>query len=441
MLRLPSVLAVAAAIPLFARLVAPVTGRLPAMLAAIALAANTFIVTLAATARPYALLLLGTVATTLAMRRVLYRARSGTDGAGDWLVWAALSAVLLYVHLLAVLVIGAQVLVALSCRPRLGRRLVPALALLVAAGVPTAVFLAPSDTLSWLGPATVSGARAALVSALGGRLTSYVVLVVAAVGAVALARRAAVGAPGHIERRLLVALAVVPGAALVSLAPVQNLFVDLYLTPLLVPVFGGVAAGLSGVSLVRLRALVGRLRSPREGAPATAAVAAAALAISLAVVLVGVEARTTTAQVSLGTFAQPQQWREASAFLDDGVRPGDVVVFPNSFYRIVAEYYAARSNAGIAGAGWRRGTPELPPAPWGSQRPYELDRAKRLGVYDAEQTLLDAVNGRSTVWLAGATDPVLLQARDRLLAHGWTVTASSARSLTGVTVLGLTRTR
>ena len=405
-LRLVSALSVAASVPLVARLARQLLGHRRGTAAAVLFAANPFTIVLGATARPYGLLVFGALMSTLALLRAMR-----TDRPRDWIGLAVLDAALLYVHLLAVLVIAAHGVYAIcvlarSWRrghagqeavsaerpsivlllPRVARTLLLPAGVLVVASIPTALFIAPADTLNWVAPPTVRMAVEVVGAALGGRGLAPLISVAAAAGAVRLARR---GAP---HAGLLVSLVAVPVIAVVVLLPIQSLLVHWYLAPLLVPTTLLAAHG------------AGALPSRRT--------ARAAVAVSVLVAAVSV-----VRGARAGTLASPQDWREASARLDTVAGAADAVGFPNAFYRIVAEYYGGRSSA----PGWTAARAVLPDAGWGSLRAYELDHLKRTRRQARRDVVVAQAGSRPSVWLVGPREPLLEDAVAALTGAGYRV--------------------
>jgi hypothetical protein len=173
-------------------------------------------------------------------------------------------------------------------------------------------------------------------------------------------------------RYLVPAFVVLPVVGVLLLLPVQSLFIDEYLAAFLLP-----AALLVGGVLGAVR------RDWWTGIPAVGIVVAG---------LVGIA----------GVWQQPvitnQDWRSATRLLDGEVRPADAVTFPNTFYRVAAEYYAR------SGAAWQQARPILPTDPWGSQPPRRYDELKRLGTYTTESAVQAGLGGQARVWLVGPED-------------------------------------
>lgn len=417
-LRTVSVLAAVATVPLIARLAQRQLGHRTGATAGVIFAANPFVVDMSVNARPYALLLFGTAGTSLLVLRAVQRGRLR-----DWTVWALACAALLYVHLLATLVIVAQGCYLLlhvwrgrrGTAPPLRRRwwVGPAVALvvLVVAAIPTWLFIAPQNTLAWVASPTVLGMGEAVVSALGRAVFAVPLLVLAAIGSARLWRdRFRTG-------ELVSALLVVPAALILALLPVQNLVSSEYLSMFTVPVSLLAAHG------------IGRLRllwRPRPGSSPRVRQAVAAVLVLLGLLTSGW--RTLN-----GSLPINENWRAANARLNALVSAHDGVAFPNSFYRIVAEYYAERTP----GQGWTRAQPVLPQAAWNSLSPYQLDRIKRLGQQDSPAVILAQTAQVDSVWLVGPQEYLLENAENVLTHQGWQVTHAETRD--GITLVQLRR--
>jgi len=243
----------------------------------------------------------------------------------------------------------------------------------------------------------------------GGRLFGAVLVAFAALGALRLAR----GRSPH--PGLLISLLVVPILAVAALLPVQSLLVDFYLAPVIAPMCLLTAHG------------IGLLADRRWRLGAGAALLAAA-------------AVSTGPKVADASLAAPQDWRAAGPRLAALVGPEDMVGFPDAFYRIVAEYYPTGDVHDEAGAtirdDWRVAGPVLPAAPWGSLRPYQLDRIKRLGLQSAPNVVTAQVGTARSVWLVGPDEPLLQAAVADLSGHGHRVVETVR--LRGVMLVHLT---
>ncbi len=378
-LRAPSLLMTAATTLIGARLVARWFGPVPGLAAAVGLGLSSYLLRVGLTARPFAMLGLLLVVSTWCLVRAL-----GRDDLGPWLLLALVDVVALYTSLLAVLFIGAQVLHVVVVDRRFRRAQLVAAAVLAVGCVPTLAFLAPPDTLGWL---TGTNVRVAVESVLGRR--SGTVLALLVVAGVLLRPRPVGGALADQPRSrlLLPGLVVVPAAAMLALLPVQTLFLPAYLVAVFVA-----AAMVAGAVTAPLRRV-------------------------LAWGVVGLLAASSA--VGLVTHLEPQpglevqDWRTATSTLDELVEPGDTVVFPNTFYRIVAEHYG-RSGRFVEVA-----RPAMPSVPFLSQVPYEYDLLKRTEHYMDADRVLDELSGQRRVWRVGPEDPIFAFVSSTLEGAGW----------------------
>ena len=230
-LRIPSVLAAAAACALLVPLGDRLLWRPVGTIAGIVLALNAFVVQWAQQARSYSFVLLGAVVATMALVR-LGRDRTRRS----WLLYtAALGALLLFQPLSAGLLTAAHALAARGYRLRV-----------VTAGLAVVVIASPyligvyrrdseGGTLVWNKPATGETVTRALLE-LSGAVGVGLIL---ALCALAFVRRA---------RWLLVSWAIAPFAIALALTPVADVFIDRYLI-VSAPAF----ALLVAVALHRLR--------------------------------------------------------------------------------------------------------------------------------------------------------------------------------------------
>jgi mannosyltransferase len=230
-LRLPSVLAAAAACALLVPLGDRLLGRPVGTIAGLVLALNAFVVQWSQQARSYSFVLLGAVVATMALVRL------GQDRTRrSWLLYTgALGGLLLFQPLSAGLLAAAHGLTARGYRWRV-----------ITAGIAVVVLASPylmgvyrrdseGGTLVWNQPAngeTITRALLELSGAVG------IGLILALCG-LALVRRA---------RWLLVSWAIAPFAIVLAMTPMADVFIDRYLI-VSTPAF----ALLVAVALVRLR--------------------------------------------------------------------------------------------------------------------------------------------------------------------------------------------
>lgn len=147
-LRLLSGLFALAALPLLYRLAQRIAGQWVATVSVVLLALNPFFLELALTARPFSMLLFWTVVATSVLVNAL---ETGTRR--WWLCYGAVAVIGLHIQLLAALVIVAHAVFTLIYQRRIHRFNLEAVYVIALFGlVPTLIFLAPSDTLAWIGP-------------------------------------------------------------------------------------------------------------------------------------------------------------------------------------------------------------------------------------------------------------------------------------------------
>ena len=359
-LRIPSVLFALGALVLWHKLAKSVLSSRVAIVATAFLALNPFFIEVGLTARPYAMLVFWGALATLALVRAL-----DSQTRRNWLWYAVAAVVGLHVHLMAALVIAAHAAFALFYQRRFNRYNLEAMALIVALGiVPTVMFLAPADTLSWIGPFSLPRAAVVALDVAGGGIFGAVVVALALFGIVRrpLKRR---------MRWLPSLLLVTPVLLILALAPLQSLFVDFYFSVIIAPLAEAAAFGLAWVMKQWETLLV----------PVGLVVAGLGLAFSLAT----------------GGISSHQGWRDLPSMLAGSVMKGDVIAFPNPYYRIVAEYYSPDPSAGP----YPPGGPTMPTAAWGSLRPYQLDRLTRTGGQALPEVYLPQTLGHERIWLVG----------------------------------------
>jgi hypothetical protein len=296
------------------RLCGPAAG----LLAGLLLATSPFHVELSQLARPYALLLLLAIVSSLALRRALR-----TADPVDWLGFSALAALGLYTHYLAATVVAGQAIVAaaaLVCRRR-GRD-----------GLPAGLGFAGTAILFWpwtpmfarlpAARADVPGASPAsllelaqsvlvpelLVPGAGGILT----VAVAAYGAVTLRRRPLVA--------LALVLWVVLPLATVWLARSTHFVAGRHLAAAMPALLLLVATGATGLA----RALAGAVA--RAGGIRPAAARRAGLATGVAVFLAAWGTQSASGLTAYYGERLLADWRAVAAVLDRVTRPGDRVI-------------------------------------------------------------------------------------------------------------------
>ena len=383
-LRFPSVIAALAALPLLCRLVNRLFGPRLASLSVILLALNPYFLRYALTARPYGFLILWSVVATLALLSAL-----STEGRRRWLLYGLVAVVGLHIHLTALMVIGAHGLFTIFRQRRLSRLNLEALTVIAVVGlVPTFLFLAPTDTLNWIGPFTPSAAVHSAY-ALGGAFPfGWIVIGLAAVGIFSAPR------PGDM-RWLPAVWLTAPVAAYLALAPYQSMFVDDY--------FAGVVAPCSILAAFGLDRLLGRVRN--VAVPAALSIWTVALAVT----------------VLTGSLNHGQGWRELVPLMADRVEAGDAVAFPNAFFRIVVSYYSADPLAGP----FPPGNPVLPNNPWGAATAYQLDFIKRTGLQANHDVFEPEALAWERIWVVGQGDRFDRALIEDLISHGYIESAAA----------------
>jgi hypothetical protein len=355
---------------------------------AVTLALSPYFIRIGLTARPFAMLALVCVLATALLVRAL-----GKDRIGPWLLLAVVDALAAYTSLLGVLVIVAQGFYVLAVDRRLCRAQFAAAMLLLVAAIPSLVWIAPADTLNWLGQPSLRSLVDLGYSVIG---EAYG-LVPALLAAVGLLLRPRASGPLLDEqprgRLLLPLLVLLPVVQMLVLLPKQSLFIDAYLVNVFV-----FAAMLAGASIGLLR---GWARP----------VALALLTLSL---LGGV-----VAIVRPEPELARQDWGAAISRLDGAVQPGDAVVFPNTFYRVAGEHYAR--PAGFTAVA----QPRLPADAWFSKPPLTYDSLKRTGAYSDPAVVVAGVRGVTRVWLVSPDGPLLRSFTAALADAGWTVDSTS----------------
>lgn len=328
LIRLPSALAGAAALPLVYLLGRRLHSASAGLWAAGLLAVNGFHLQLSQEARGYALLATLVVLSYLLFERALAGGRKR-----DWVLHGLVNGLAFYTHFFVAFVFVAQGLVVLSRRSR------AALFGLALSGLVTAAlalqfvpFLLdpPGTKLNHVPPLTwadVSDLFTAFSGGSGATLLLYVLL-----GAAGCWR-----ARGIVDRRaglrnwLLLAWFWVPVGLVLGLSLVQPIYKDRYL--------------FAALPALPLLAGVGLARLPR---PAAGLAFGGLAALSLLVTRGGIDppreqpARALASFVSGGDFAvrRTEQWREAAGYLTSNARPGDGWIFVSKFGQNGLEYYA-----------------------------------------------------------------------------------------------------
>jgi mannosyltransferase len=340
MLRLPSLVFAAAAVPAFALLARRLVGRTTGSLATALLALNGSVVFAAQELRSYSLALLLVITAWLALDRAVER-----PGTGRWVLYGVVAALSVWAHLFSVLYLAAQA-ASLVAAPRRSRRFGP-----VAAGAAAgALVVAPVGAMAlspdaaqpdWIG--LLDARRATdVVQFLSGRPGAWVwawgaLCAVGLVVAVGLSVRAwrTRGGDGDVEpwrRGAVVLWAVVPVGLALAIAAVRPFLVGRYLV-------GALPAGalLAALAVVRL---------PRPFRPIGVVVS---VLLSVPGIVHHLDRDTA-------------DWRSTAAYVMARAEPGDAIVFEPPHDRTAFEIYALRSGTPPPPE------PVVPPDPWGSTR-------------------------------------------------------------------------
>ena len=130
-------------------------------------------------------------------------------------------------------------------------------------------------------------------------------------------------------------------------------------------------------------------------------------------------------------FAAPikHQWREAAAYLQPRVRPGDVLVFDSGYNEVAYAHYAPA----VAGVSLRVRLSDPPPG----TPPGRLFGASVRGLPDADQTA--TVLGQRRVWLLLADARPESIARDRAFFDGAGFTQAQSQAFKGITIIEYVR--
>lgn len=375
-----SVIGFVSTVPVLAAIARRTSGGAAAVGAAGFFATNAFAIRYAQEARAYALLMLAVSGSALLLLRAIER-----PSRERLVAYAIVSATAVYLHVFALLVIGAHVAtivgVAIASgahRPRaivqIGdlavARLIGAWAGMGVLLLPLAAFMhgAPGGRISWLPRPTIlpSDARTpSLVGVLedhagnGGYVLLAIVLAFAAIGLVD-AWRAWRGATSASQR---LASALVPTWLIL---PVVATFVLSFVKPLFHPRF-------LLITVPALAVLVGRgIASARPRAAAA----------------VGVPATIVLAVFALARWYggfRNEDWRGAASLVVSSARPGDAIAFVPPRIRLPFEVYLDKPRTPL---------PAYPSTPWGSVDALTPQNADTTGIAAA----LSEVRA-SRVWL------------------------------------------
>lgn len=356
-LRLLSVVSVASALVFIYLLTSRLWNQRVAALAVGIAALNPFVFTIGLTARPYALLLAWSVGSWLLIVAILNR-----DSALSWFGYGLIAAVGLHIHLIAALVIASQAAFVLIARRPAALSILAAAAPIAGALIPTIVFNDASSAQSWGDQFTLPALNGAVVGALGGRLVGAIILLLAIAG---------ISRPLRDRRQSLLLLWIlIPTVAMLVLSPVQSFAKARYATPVIPAIAILAALGLGRV-LERLR--------------------------PVGVVAGGLLVVGFLSSLSPAPALRNEDFRGLARAMEGQVQEGDVIAFPNPYYRIVAEQYSLNEDAGP----YPPGDAALPSEDWGTLTPRELDEIRSSGVQSREAVIRRELGDEARVWLVG----------------------------------------
>ncbi len=319
--RLPTILCAAAAIPATALLGRRLFGDMVGGIAAILLALNLAFIELAFDARAYAPMLLLAVLSMLLFIRAVER-----GGRRAWVAYAIAATAMVYLGVLTVLVLFAQVLslIVLPRSRRPGRAARPGLAGLVLALTPAVlyvVFRNGESPSSWILPTHLSDLTSVWTAWAGSTLLGVLFALAAAGGLYAGIRVARDTGDGYLRwRYALVGCWLATPLALFAFSMlVEPVWQERYVVWSLPPLLFAVALGID--------------RLPRRGlAMAAAAVVTAAVALNLA--------------EQLPRVSEPENLRAAADVLLRSAHPGDGVAYAPAFARLGVRYYLVKRAHG-----------------------------------------------------------------------------------------------
>lgn len=350
LLRLPSLVFAAVAVPVFAVLARRLVGHATGLLATVLLALNGSVVFASQELRSYSLALLLVIAAWLALDRAVER-----PDTARWVLYGVVAALSVWAHLFSVLYLAAQA-ASLVAAPRRSRCWGPiaagaAIGSLVVAPVGAMALSPDAARPDWIG--LLDARRASdVVQFLSGRPGAWVWAwgalwaggLATAVGLLLRAWRD--GGPDDVERwrRAAVVLwAVVPVGLALAIATIRPFLVGRYLV-----------AALPAGALLAALALS---RIPRRLRPAGVVVA---VLLSVPGIVHHLDRDTA-------------DWRSTAAYVMARAAPGDAIVFEPPHDRTAFEIYAVRADPPPPPP-----EPVVPPDPWGSTRRLytEVDRVE-----------------------------------------------------------------
>ena len=329
-LRLLSVVCTALAVPVVYLLGCRLAGRRAALIAAFLIAASPFVVRYSQEARPYAMVLLLSAATSLALLRAIERPTWRR-----WSGYAALAIASLYVHdtmALVFLVHGMWALTAVPIRERQFWRFAVAFGAIGLSALPLAGLLS-EPIFTWVPPLTLSWLTSVLSGVAGGSgpLLAFWLGAVG-LGTVTALSRLRRGRAGW-SMALAVALGLVPILVEVAISVRRPMLEDRYLMVSVPGLAVCAGIGLAAIPWDKIRGL------------------GLALFVGLAVV----------ALIPWYTGNPKEGWREAEQLISAEFRPGDgIVVYPR-YCRLPFDYYILQDESVSS-----RAVPVYPFAAWGS---------------------------------------------------------------------------
>ena len=362
-LRLLSVFCSALAVPVVYFLGCRLAGRRAALIGAFLIAASPFVVRYSQEARPYAMVLLLSAATSLALLRAIER-----PSWRRWIGYAVLAVGSLYVHntmAFVFLVHGVWVLATVPVRERGFWRVAVAFGGIGLSALPLAGLLS-EPVFNWVPPLTLPRLSSVLGDVAGGTN----LLLAFWLGAVGLGTIAAIGRlrRGRVGASLALAVALGLGPILVEVAiSVRHPMLEPRYLMVAVPGLAVCAGiGIAAIPWDKIRWL------------------SVALFVGLAV----------AALLPWYTGDPKEGWREAEQVISAGFRPGDgIVVYPR-YCRLPFDYYVVQDERLSSSA-----VPTYPFAAWGSFFPVPAGET-------STPSALEDVQPVHRVWIVSRYAPV-----------------------------------
>jgi len=332
-LRLLSVLCTALAVPIIYFLGVRLAGSRAATVAAFLVAASPFVVEYSQEARPYAMVLLLSAASSLALLRAIEQPTWRR-----WIAYAVLAIASLYVHntmAFVLIVHGIWALITVPIRDRQFWRVVVAFGAIGLSALPLAGLLSEAP-FTWVPQLTLSWLTSVLRSVAGGtRPLLAFWLGAVALGTIAALRRLMQGRVGW-SMALAVALGLVPILIEVAISMRRPMLEERYLMVSVPGLAVCAGIGIAAIPWNKIRWL------------------AVALFVGLAVV----------ALIPWYTGEPKEGWREAEQIISAGFRPGDGIVVYPEYCRLPFDYYIVQ-DASLSS----RAVPVYPAVAWGTYFP------------------------------------------------------------------------